>query len=131
MSLTIELAVGPVEALYLEDLLADHGVTAERSDENPVRDRITGAEGLIVMSVLVGGAKTVELVVDIVYRMRQRFRPMIVLDLTQDEPKLTILKEAPGLAGELIIKTREGEEITQVHGASQSDTMDFIKSLMA
>jgi hypothetical protein len=130
MSLTIELTAGPVEVLYLDDLLADHGVAAERSDEQSVSHRITGAEGLVVMSVVVAGAKTVELVVDIVYRMRQRFRPMMVLDLTQDEPKLTIVNDAPGFAGELIIKTSDGEEITQVHGASQSDTMDLIKSLM-
>jgi hypothetical protein len=130
MSLTIELTAGSVEALYLDDILADHEVAAERSDEQSMSDRITGAEGLIVMAVVVSGAKTVELVVDIIYRMRQRFRPMMVLDLTQVEPKLTIVKEAPGVAGELIIKTSEGEEITQVHGASQSDTIDLIKSLM-
>jgi hypothetical protein len=130
MSLTIELTAGSAEALYLDDILADHEVAAERSGEQSMSDRVTGAEGLIVMAVVVGGAKTVELVVDIIYRMRQRFRPLMVLDLTQVEPKLTIVKEAPGLAGELIIKTSEGEEIAQVHGASQSDTIDLIKSLM-
>lgn len=114
MRISIDFEGSADSALAVQDALEDLPDVETVHDERSVdrADNVTGAEVAIGFALVYATPILAAHVVDIIVRIRQMFRPMAVLDLTADEPRLTVIEGAPGHAGALVIKTRDGESAT-------------------
>ena len=133
MTINLQFEGSSSTALALQDELSElEGRPTIAYVDDETLGRVTGVEVAFGAAILYGGALMANHLVDIIYRIHRRFRPFSVLDLTGDEPILTVIEDAPGHRGEFVIKTREGEQAILIDGPDvpRADLAAFIKNFV-
>jgi len=111
MQVTLE-KVTAHDALAMIDLISDDPDVrscARESGDDP--NAFGVVEVSIVLAVVVAAGAGARFIVETVYKIRQRFRPFIVVDCSGPEPRVHVVEDVPGMRGEVVVKFRDGEEV--------------------
>lgn len=111
----------PGEALAIMDLVSDDPdvQSCEREwGDDPHAFGI--AEVSLFLAIVVGVGATARFVAETAYSIRQRFRPFIVIDCSESEPRIHVIKGIPGMRGEFIVKSKDGGEVRVGETASST-----------
>ena len=83
------------------------------------------------MVIVMVGATAINHLANVMQRIRQKFRPLTILDVTQDEPRLSIIDDAPGMGGKFVVKTHEGDQLIDLSAdGSESEIADIIRPFL-
>lgn len=108
----IELESVPASsAVEIVDLVSDDPRVVQCTQESGDDPTAFGiAEVSLALALVLASGSAAAFISSVVYKIRQRFRPFLILDLSGDEPVVQIVNDAPGMRGEILIKQKDGEE---------------------
>jgi len=111
--------------------LSDEITSSEEFTDSQVTTK--GASGIgtgVVELVIVGavaGTAIAGWLANRIYQIRQRFRPLIVIDSTGADIKVEVREDIPGMRGEVIVRSSDGSEVR----IESPDSLDNIKDALA
>jgi hypothetical protein len=128
--LRFEFQGDSVDALVLNDIFAQEEVEFERLVDEEAGSRVTGVEILVFIAIIGLSATTIERLGNVIYRLAQRFRPFTIVDLTGQDPAVHVVRDAPGMKGKLLVRSVEGERVTDLTEAEPNEVANIIKAAL-
>jgi hypothetical protein len=131
MDVVVQMVGGSAQdAVEVSDMLLElDGVESVQQTDAESTGKVGPVEIGLVVTLIVAAGLAVRFVADAAYKIRQRFRPFLILDFSADTPVVHVLEDVPGMRGEIAVRSRDGEEVKLENALSADDILAGIKQI--